>query len=333
MPNIANQYLVKRGNQNFSTIASLFGGVKVLKIDGFTSLGKPINVYTAQWVNGQSEDYMVTSKVEVDGVVYDAIFRENVDLEITFVVADKYGALNVREQHDAFVAYMTDGAIYIKSNYADRTMKCVCLKEYKPTVERLKRPVGQNYMMGTITLHTLDVRAGDGDGYIGNPYMTPSDEQEPSPTPPTPAQVSSSNVYDAALGGTQAELNQQFATKNEVTQTANAIGSAINDIGVFDISAYNLTDDEPTSYESLADALGNNGANVPQAKRRGGMMVKFIETATSRYVFYVLTSTSWNTNTANWNRIPNLVHLTQQAYDSLTQAVKMNGDWYFIEED
>lgn len=174
MPNIANEYLFKRGSQSFSTIASLFSGVKILKIDGFTSVGKPINIYTAQWVNSQTEDYMVTTKETINNVVYDKIIRENVDLDITFVVSDRYANINVRNQHDSFVAYMTDGALYVKSNYAGRTMKCVCLKEYKPTTQKLQRATGGNFILGTITLHTIDVRAGDNDGYVSDPYRQPS---------------------------------------------------------------------------------------------------------------------------------------------------------------
>ena len=155
MANIANEYLVRRGSQSFATIASLFSGVRILKIDGFTSVGKPINIYTAQWVNAQEEDYMVTSKVTVDNVDYDAVFRENVDISITFIVADRYGAVDVRQSHDAFIAYMTDGALHLKSNYAQRTMRCVCLKEYKPTVEKLQRSTGKNYIKTSANATTV----------------------------------------------------------------------------------------------------------------------------------------------------------------------------------
>lgn len=173
MANIENEYLVKRGNNDFATIASLFSGVRILKMDGFLAKGKPINIYTAQWVNNQAEDYMVTDVVSINGVEYDAVFRENVDIDVTFVVGDKYGASDVRAEHDAFVAYMTDGALFLKSNYADRVLRCVCLKEYAPTTKKLKRPSGKNYIIGTITLHSLDSQAGGDDGYIDNPYPTP----------------------------------------------------------------------------------------------------------------------------------------------------------------
>lgn len=206
MADIATKYYVRRGDQEFATIASLFGGVRILKIEGMTGVGSAKNIYTASWVDSQSEDYMV---------VGDSVVRENVDINITFIVSNKYGAVDVRQQHDAFVAYMTDGELYLKSDYIGRTLLCVCLKDYKPTTEHLKRTGNNDYIIGTITLHALDNRAGDDDGYIGNPYPTSGD----TPTPPTPPQqVSTTNVYDAALGATQATLNQRF---NEIAVGSN----------------------------------------------------------------------------------------------------------------
>ncbi len=216
MANIENEYLVKRGNNDFATIASLFTGVRILKMDGFLAKGKPINIYTAQWVNSQAEDYMVADTVTVNGVEYDAIFRENVDIDITFIVGDKYGASDVRAVHDAFVAYITDGALYLKSNYVDRILRCVCLKEYSPTTEKLKRPSGRNYIIGTITLHSLDAQAGENDGYIDNPYPTPSSSDVTPPPTPT-GQIYTTDVYDASLNATQAVLNRKFNTYNKVT--------------------------------------------------------------------------------------------------------------------
>jgi len=229
MADIATKYYVRRGNQEFATIASLFGGVRILKIEGMTGVGSAKNIYTASWVDSQSEDYMV---------VGDSVVRENVDINITFIVSNKYGAVDVRQQHDAFVAYMTDGELYLKSDYIGRTLLCVCLKDYKPTTEHLKRTGNNDYIIGTITLHALDNRAGDDDGYIGNPYPTSGD----TPTPPTPPQqVSTTNVYDAALGATQATLNQRFNeiavgsnfyTKSQVDELLAAKQDNITDIDI-----------------------------------------------------------------------------------------------------
>lgn len=175
-------------------------------MDGFLAKGKPVNIYTAQWVNSQTEDYMVTDTVVVDGVEYDAVFRENVDIDVTFIVSDKYGATDVRTAHDAFIAYMTDGALLLKSNYVDRILRCVCLKEYSPTTQKLKRPSGKNYIIGTITLHSLDTLAGNNDGHIDNPYPTPSGGSSPTitmddtPTSGSSNPVKSSGIYNALQG-------------------------------------------------------------------------------------------------------------------------------------
>jgi hypothetical protein len=204
MADIATKYYVRRGDQQFATIASLFGGVRILKIGGMTGVGSAKNIYTASWVDSQTEDYMVAG---------DSVVRENVDLDITFIVSNKYGATDVRQRHDAFIAYMTDGELYLKSDYTGRTMRCVCLKDYKPTTEHLKRAGSTNdYIIGTLSLHTIDNRAGDDDGYVGNPYPTSGGD---TPTPTPPQQVSTTNVYDTALGATQATLNQSFAAKQD----------------------------------------------------------------------------------------------------------------------
>lgn len=157
MADIANEYLVKRGSASFATVASMFAGVRILKVTSLNAVGKPTNIYTAQWVNAQAEDYMITSKELINGVETDVIYRENVDIEVTFIVGDKYGASDVGVSHDAFVAYMMGGEIHLKSNYANKAVRCVCLKDYKPTTEKMKRPNGNNYIIGTITLHALDV--------------------------------------------------------------------------------------------------------------------------------------------------------------------------------
>jgi hypothetical protein len=205
--NIANKYYVKRGSQQFATISSLFGGVRILKVEGMTGVGSAKNIYTASWVNSQREDYMVAGS---------DVVRENVDIDITFIVGNKYGATNVREQHDAFIAYMTDGELYIKSDYTGRTLRCVSLKDYKPTTVHIKREGSSNdYIIGTISMHTLDNRAGDGDGYVANPYPSSGGD---TPTP-TPTQINSSNVYDTALGATQASLNQLFNGKADSSDT------------------------------------------------------------------------------------------------------------------
>lgn len=161
MNNSANRYFVKNTlNGSFSDITTLFNGVAVLKLDGMLAKGKPVNIYTAQWIDSQQEDFMITTLDEHDNPV---VIRENVDLELTFIVRRKYASsqqnFNALSVHDSFIAYMTNSDVWLKSSYVgNKYVHCVCLKEYKPTTVKLERG-NDSYIIGTITFHTLDAPA------------------------------------------------------------------------------------------------------------------------------------------------------------------------------
>lgn len=156
MNNSANRYFVKNtSNGTFADITTLFDGVAVLKLDGMLAKGKPVNIYSAQWIDSQQEDYMITT---LNGSGNPVVIRENVDLELTFIVRRKYatGAIDVQSVHDSFVSYMTNSDVWLKSSYVgNKYVHCVCLKEYKPTTVKLERG-NDSYIIGTITFHTLD---------------------------------------------------------------------------------------------------------------------------------------------------------------------------------
>lgn len=150
-----NIYFVKNtSNGNFVDVTTLFDGVRILKMSSMFAKGEAINVATQQWQDSQAEDCIITK--EVNGVP--VIVRKNVDIDVTFIVRQKYATntIDVEAVHDSFVDFMTDTDIWIKSAYSgNKSVHCVCQKDYKPTTEKLNR--GENsYMMGTITLHTLD---------------------------------------------------------------------------------------------------------------------------------------------------------------------------------
>lgn len=154
--NLYSKYYVKNTeNGTFTDIATLFSGVAILKVDGLNAKGEPINIYNAQWQNSQREDFMITNFDEKGNPV---VIRKNTDIDITFIVRQKYAnsQIDVLTQHDAFVNYMTNSDVWIKSKYyGEKQVHCICLKEYKPSAQKLFR--GDNsYMMGTITLHSLD---------------------------------------------------------------------------------------------------------------------------------------------------------------------------------
>ena len=156
MNHSSNRFFAKNTESGtFQDITTMFDGVAVLKLDGMLAKGKPVNVYTAQWLSNQREDFLITTLDDNDNPI---VIRENVDLELTFIVRQKYatGTIDVQTVHDNFVDYITGSDVWLKSSYVgNKYVHCVCLKDYKPTTVKLGR--GDNsYMMGTITLHCLD---------------------------------------------------------------------------------------------------------------------------------------------------------------------------------
>lgn len=156
MNNSSNRFFAKNTESGtFQDITTMFDGVAVLKLDGMLAKGEPVNVYTAQWIDSQQEDFMITT---LDGNDNPVVVRKNVDLELTFIVRQKYatGTIDVQNVHDNFVDYITGSDIWLKSSYVgNKYVHCVCLKEYKPTTVKLGRG-DSSYIMGTITLHCLD---------------------------------------------------------------------------------------------------------------------------------------------------------------------------------
>jgi hypothetical protein len=161
MNNSRNRYFVKNTSDGvFQDITTLFDGVAVLKVDGILAKGKPVNIYTAQWVNSQVEDFMITTLDQNDRPI---VIRENVDIELTFIVHQKYATntIDVQEVHDSFASYMTGSDVWIRSSYVgNKYVHCVCLKDYKPTTVKLQRGIN-SYIIGTISFHTLDAPVGE----------------------------------------------------------------------------------------------------------------------------------------------------------------------------
>lgn len=151
-----NTYFTKNSESaSWEDITSKFDGVRILKMDGYLAKGEPINIFTQQWLSNQKEDFLITTLDDNNNPV---VIRKNVDLELTFIVRQKYatGTIDVQTVHDNFVDYITGSDVWLKSSYVgNKYVHCVCLKEYKPTMVKLGR--GDNsYIMGTITLHCLD---------------------------------------------------------------------------------------------------------------------------------------------------------------------------------
>ena len=155
MDGLKNKYFVKNtANGTFTDVTTLVDGVRVLQIEGMAARGKAINVYNQQWMDG-GEDFLITMMNEGDTPV---IIREHMDIKVTFLVKQKYATstIDVLTQHNAFVNYMTNTDVWLKSAYMNNMVAhCVCLDNYEPTLLKLNRG-GESFAMGTITLHCLD---------------------------------------------------------------------------------------------------------------------------------------------------------------------------------
>lgn len=151
---LSNKYFVKKSpNAEWEDLTAKFAGLKILKVEGMNEIGDALNVYSEQWIDSQSEDFMVTKKEQGS----DVVIRKNVDILLTFIVSRRYTNKLINESlvYDAFVDYVTNGDFYIKSVYTNKEAHVVCLKGFKPTSVKLNRG-WSSYIMATIELHTLD---------------------------------------------------------------------------------------------------------------------------------------------------------------------------------
>lgn len=129
-------------------------GVHILAINGFDTRGKTVNVYHEQWVNSQTEDFLITT---IDQNNNPVVVRENVDLTVVFIVGQRYTntTIDVQTQYDTFVDYMTSSDVWIASTYVGKQVHCMCLDKVEPKTIKLKRGAN-SYILGEITLHALD---------------------------------------------------------------------------------------------------------------------------------------------------------------------------------
>jgi hypothetical protein len=79
-----------------------------------------------------------------------------------------------------------------------------------------------------------------------------------------------------------------------------AVEVYVDSLGAFDISAYHATGGVLAEYADLTAALGTNGANIPDALRKGGMSVKFVQSSDNNYIRYNLLADSFTTDTTQW---------------------------------
>lgn len=148
---LKGKYFLKQSEEEqYEDVATMFDGVRILQVAGMNKRGEAINVYNEQWVDG-SVDFVIAAQ---DG----KIRRKNIDIEITFVVSDRYATdpdIDPQTQYDAFIDYLCEKDIWVKSLYMEKEVRCYANEEYEPTSIKLRRGHGRNYILGSIRMATL----------------------------------------------------------------------------------------------------------------------------------------------------------------------------------
>ena len=143
---ISDVYYVKQGTDSYQDFTTKWVGLTILKMDGFNKKGKAKNIYTRSWINSANDDVYVP----------DVVYFENPDMSISFMVNDfDNHSVNVEAVHDSFIDYMTTHKVMIKTLFLDKEATFICNAEYEPTTIALKRSVGNNYILGTLTMHRV----------------------------------------------------------------------------------------------------------------------------------------------------------------------------------
>lgn len=180
---LLNKYYLKNTSSgSYTDVTTLFDGVNILSVSGMTQRGKALNIYEAQWQDG-STDFQIVSDSPTQTIV-----RENIDVEITFVVGPRYATnlvgFDAQTKYDAFVDYLCNTDVWIKSAYVGKVVHCVNLDGCEPQTVKLKRGT-ETYILGSIKMHTLE---------------TPSNASSPTYTPESTSQSGYQSKNPKALG-------------------------------------------------------------------------------------------------------------------------------------
>lgn len=105
---------------------------------------------------------------------------------------------------------------------------------------------------------------------------------------------------------------------------------------VFDISVYNNN----AVYADLAEALGTDGANVPESLRKGGMSVKFIQgsvqSADNKYVQYCCMAQNFTTDVTQWQGVddePTAWSENLVKSDGVYKAIRANNRVFNVDKE
>lgn len=152
---LKGKYFIKTSeNGTYRDLAEIVDGLRILSVSGFLSRGKATNIYTAQWIDSQAEDFMITAK---DSNGNPVVIRENVDISVTFIIGKRYASGNIDPmmQYQYFTNMVCGKDVWIKSLFVGREAHCIALENFEPTTINLQRGAN-SYILATIKFHTLD---------------------------------------------------------------------------------------------------------------------------------------------------------------------------------
>jgi len=133
-------------------------------------------------------------------------------------------------------------------------------------------------------------------------HSTASADHTTSTNDHTQAVTDHSNATsDHAQAGSDHTRAESDHTRAESDHAA--VEVYVDSLGAFDISAYNATGGVLAKYADLSAALGTDGANIPEAIRKGGMSVKFVQSSDNKYVQYRLMKTAWSNVVGDWQGV------------------------------
>lgn len=145
------KYFVKNvATDTYEDVSVKFDGVSILSLEGMDALGKALNVYLEQWIDG-------TVDFEIAGDT-GKIVREKTDIKVTYICGNRYTdtvGFDAEVANNAFRAFMTETDIWIRSLYYDKQVHCVCIDKSEPKTVKLKRGAN-SFIIGEITLKCLE---------------------------------------------------------------------------------------------------------------------------------------------------------------------------------
>ena len=141
-----------KNNEDDWTYFNGISGVRVLSLTGIDERGDAVNVYNAQWVDSEQEDFIIAHEEE-------KIIRKNVDVQLTMIIGRRYTvgeSINEQATYDAMITTLCEsGDIYLWSGYLNKKVHVVCVKSFKPTTVHLHRG-RDSYILVTIPFHVLE---------------------------------------------------------------------------------------------------------------------------------------------------------------------------------